>query len=75
MERTPFSKSHNAYFKDKSTETALHKINSMVERSLHYEQYTVAGFVNIEAEFNNGDSGGNKVVANANMSLKGARMN
>lgn len=66
METAPFFKSHNAYFKDKSTETALQKINSMLERSLHYEQYTLADFVNAEAKFNNGDRGGKKVVEYAN---------
>lgn len=43
----------HAYLKGKSVETALHDVVSLIEKNLHYEQYTLSAFLDIEGAFNN----------------------
>ena len=50
------SKSQHAYLKGRSVETALHEVVGTIERSLHFKEYTMAAFVDIEGAFNNVES-------------------
>lgn len=43
----------HAYVKGKSVDTALHDLVGRIESSLHYGQYTLAAFLDIEGAFNN----------------------
>lgn len=43
----------HAYLKGRSTETALHEVVGVVERSLEFKQYTLGAFLDIEGAFNN----------------------
>lgn len=52
-QRMRFSKSQHIHLKDKFTETALNKVISTIERSLHCKHYTLAGFLNIERIIDN----------------------
>ena len=47
------SNTQHAYMKGKSTETALHTLVGHIERSLHYKEYTLVAFLDIEGAFNN----------------------
>ena len=47
------SKSQHAYLKGRSTETALHEVVGVVERSLEYKQFKMGAFLDIEGAFNN----------------------
>lgn len=47
------AKSQHAYKKGRSTDTALHSVVSIVERSLESREYTLATFLDIEGAFNN----------------------
>ena len=42
------SRCQHAYIKGRSTETALHKVVSNVEKSLEFKEYSLAAFLNIE---------------------------
>jgi ribonuclease HI len=48
-------KSQHAYLKGRSVETALHEVVGIVEKSLHFKEFTLAAFVDIEGAFNNVD--------------------
>ena len=50
---TPLNESQHAYVEGRSTDTALHEVVSTVERSIHYKQYTMAAFLDIEGALNN----------------------
>ena len=45
-------KNQHAYLAGRSTNTALHRTVSAIEKSLHYKQYTLAAFLDIEGAFN-----------------------
>ncbi|XP_037942646.1 uncharacterized protein LOC119675512 [Teleopsis dalmanni] len=47
------SRAQHAYFKGKSTETALHEVVTVVEKFLGCKQFTLAAFLDIEGAFNN----------------------
>ena len=47
------SPSQHAYTKGKSVETALHTLIEHIEKGLHYKEYTLTTFVDIEGAFNN----------------------
>lgn len=53
LDYSKLSKSQHAYWKGKSTETALHKIVSSIEDSVMCNEYTLAAFIDIEGAFNN----------------------
>ena len=42
-----------SYLRGRSTETALHEVVGVVERSLEYKQFTLGAFLDIEGAFNN----------------------
>lgn len=48
-----FSHNQHAYLKGKSVETALSDVVCNIEKSLHYKEYTLASFLDIEGAFNN----------------------
>lgn len=47
------STAQHAYIKGKSTESALHEVVGLIEKSLRFKQYTLAAFLDIEGAFNN----------------------
>jgi len=51
--RAAISNAQPAYRKGRSTETALHVISSLVEKSLHHKEYAFVAFLDIEGDFNN----------------------
>lgn len=53
LERAPLSKSQHAYCKGRSVETALHEVLRPIEHSIHFKQYALAAFLDIEGAFNN----------------------
>ncbi|XP_070075512.1 uncharacterized protein [Drosophila takahashii] len=49
-EKQHLSDAQHAYRKGRSTETALHEVVCHIEKSLHFNQYTMATFLDIEAQ-------------------------
>ena len=47
------SPNQHVYISGRSTETALHCVVQEIEKSLHYKEYTLAAFLDIEGAFNN----------------------
>lgn len=46
------SNAQYVYIKGRSTETALHQVINVIEKSLHHKQYTMAAFLDTEGAFN-----------------------
>lgn len=53
LEEVLVAKSQHAYKKGRSTDSALHSVVTIVERSLESKEYTLATFLDIEGAFNN----------------------
>ncbi|XP_055858922.1 retrovirus-related Pol polyprotein from type-1 retrotransposable element R1 isoform X1 [Episyrphus balteatus] len=53
FKRCPLASSQHAYMRGKSTETALHEVVRTIENSIHFKEYTLATFLDVEGAFNN----------------------
>ena len=53
LEESLLSKSQHAYWKGRSTETALHTIVRCLEDGINRKEYTLVAFLDIEGAFNN----------------------
>ena len=53
IDRSLLSDCQHAYTKGRSVETALHKLVSTLEYSIHHREFSMVAFLDIEGSFNN----------------------